>query len=88
MSTAVEGAADDDADPVSGNWTDQYTNDDTVTGCRGTYSVTVTYNQDGKNVDQLIRLKRLSNVMRAEATHGEKLTSYSYVRMGTWIGLL
>ena len=48
MSTAVEGAADDDADPVSGNWTDQYTNDYTVTGCKGTYSVTVTYKQDSK----------------------------------------
>ena len=87
MSTAVEGAADDDADPVSRNWCDQFTNHYMVTGCRNTYSVTIKYKQDSKNVEQLRSLKRLSYVMRAEATHGEKLTSYTYVRMGTWCGM-
>ena len=56
MSTSVERAADDDdgvqnpvvSDLVIGDWTDSYTNAYTVTGSNGTYSVTVTYKQDGK----------------------------------------
>ena len=48
MSTAVDGAADDDDEPFSGNWSDQFTDEYTVTGCKGTYSVTIKYKQDSK----------------------------------------
>ena len=71
MSTAVDGAADDDDEPFSGNWRDQFTNEYTVTGCKGTYSVTINHKQDGKNVEQLRRLQISLKVMRTEATHGE-----------------
>ena len=77
MQTAGDGAADDNDDPVRGDWRDQFTNEYTVTRYQGTYSVNITHRQ-GKNVEQLRRLKLSLAVIRRETTHGESLTSYTY----------
>ena len=49
MPTAAGGdAANDYDDRVSGHWSDQFTNEYTVTRCQDAYSVTITYKQKGK----------------------------------------
>ncbi len=48
MQTAGDGAADDNDDPVRGNWRDQLTNEYTVTRYQDIYSVTITHKQGNK----------------------------------------
>ena len=67
MSTAVDGAADDDDEPFSGNWRDQFTNEYTVTGCKGTYSVTINHNQDSKNRGTT---EKLAEIIKRDANGG------------------
>ena len=67
MSTAVDGAADDDDEPFSGNWRDQFTNEYTVTGCKGTYSVTINHNQDSKKRGTT---EKLAEIIKRDANGG------------------
>ena len=67
MSTAVDGAADDDDDPFSGNWRDQFTNEYTVTGCKGTYSVTINHKQDGAKCGTT---ETLAGIIKRDANGG------------------
>ena len=67
MSTAVDGAADDDDEPFSGNWRDQFTNEYTVTGCKGTYSVTINHKQDGAECGTT---ETLAGIIKRDANGG------------------